>query len=437
MALAVLESEAELSAIRSITPTINKVIAINNYLRSGSLMVQSLFDWHPNTIATPGIYLSRFYPFFERNSSLPTAKLIDRFIEDFTVLFDAFGTCTADPNFVNPETGALLGLRTLGPNRDQCLTVSKEKFRAYLTAILIEHKESVPRKLFFQAVHVAYRCASNQPGEIDSDTHIVYPIHTPIPSKYTAQFAEDFPQAKYILTVRKPIDTTASMIRHLKRTGRIVENYLVAVLYQMLFAGVPTTNGVADSSRALRLEDLHRAPRETMQQLCRWLDLRWDETLMKSTVNGLEWWGDTSSLQVQGFSQAVVARRHDDELPAIDHLRLNVLFAPKNMTWGYQCADADRSVLRKLLILPLLVVPLVMEKEFLLGERKDKLKFTKQNTLFERLPKPIVFCLWFFGIGTLYSYLNIRRYLLSSWISTFAKTRPEVALLQIQSGGGA
>jgi hypothetical protein len=425
-------SSAELSALRAVTPTIEKVVAINNYLRSGSALLQSLFDWHPNTIATPAMYISRFYPFFELNSALPTAKLIDQFINDFSIIFDGFGTCTSDPNFqIHPETGALLGLRTLGGNRDQCLKVNQEQFRTCINAILAEYEENVPRKLFFQAVHVAYRHALNQPGNIDSNTRIIYPIHTPIPSKYTAQFAEDFPDAQYIVTVRKPIDSIAAMVKYLTRVGKIFENYLVAVFMPMLFAGVPTTNGVYHTSRALRLEDLHRAPREMMQEVCRWLDLPWDETLMKSTVSGLEWWGDSGSLQVQGFSEKVVARRHDGQLSPLDVLRLKVLLAPKNSVWGYACADADRSLVRKLMILPLLVVPFIEEIKFLQLERKTKLRFAQRNTLVERLPKPIVLFLWFFGIGSIYSYLNMRRYLFLAWIRTFAKTGPEVALLDL------
>ncbi len=54
---------------------------------------------------------------------------------------------------------------------------------------------------------------------------------------------------------------------------------------------------------------------------------------------------------------------------------------------------------------------------------------SKRNTLIERLPRPIVLLLWFFGVGTLYTYIDIRRGLLNCWLGTFAKQRPEVPIL--------
>jgi len=389
------------------------------------VLLQTLFDWHPKTISTPGIYASRFYYFYERHSTLPKAQLIERFIENFQLLLDPRKPCLAySPT---PIAGEYSGFTRLGADKNQMYLIDEQLFRTCLTAILADY-QVVPRKLLFQAVHVAYRYALGHGSEIDSDTRIVFPLHCPIPNKFTQQFAEDFPQAQYVLMVRNPIDTTASMVKHLNNTNESCF-FLYGFLYQALFGGVPSATGISSRCRAVKLEDLHCSPRETLERLCQWLSLPWDETLMKSTVHGMEWWGGNDSLGVNGFSQAVIAKRHQDQLTKIDVLRLNVLLAPKSRKWSYELAPMDTTLMRKLTVLPLLMVPFVMELEFLKGERKDRISFSSRTVLAESLPRPIAFLLWFSWVGTLLRYVDIRRHLLSAWLYTFAKPTREAELL--------
>ncbi len=162
---------------------------------------------------------------------------------------------------------------------------TRSHFGKCLSAILDDYSTTAPsRKLFFQAVHVAYRYALGQPGEITNNTNIVFPIHSVLPTRHTAQFAEDFPSAKYVLMVRQPINTFTSTVRILSLLGDDLL-FRHASLYPALFGGVATAPLVEANSRAIKLEDLHRSPRETMETLCQWLQLAWDESLMSSTFN--------------------------------------------------------------------------------------------------------------------------------------------------------
>ena len=415
-------TDNELLRLRKLAPSLDKPIAANNYGRSGSVLLQTLLDWHPNTISTPGIYASRLYYFYEQHSRLPKEQLIDKFMHEFELLFDPRRPCLAYSTA--PNAGEYSGFTRLGPSREGSYLIDQQLFRQCLSATLADY-ENVPRKLFFQAVHVAYRYALGQPGEIDTNTRIVFPLHTPIPSKFTRQFAEDFPQAKYILMVRTPIDTTASMVRHLNGTGEILF-FLYGFLYQSLFGGVASAPSAAGTTRAVRLEDLHRTPQKTLERLCEWLELPWHENLMKSTVHGQEWWGGNDSLGVNGFSEAVVAKRHEREMPEIDRFRLNVLLAPKCRRWGYDVCPADTSFARKLIVLLLLVMPFTMEKQFLAKERLNRMK---GNATKRSMVSPLVYLVWFSWFGTFCRYLEIRLRLLKAWLATFAQSTREVQLL--------
>jgi len=415
----------DVPSLRSLTDSLESVVAINNYGRSGSVFLQSLLDWHPDTISTPGIYLSKFYPFFEKFGSLTASQLIDQFIHDFEIMFDARRPCLAySPSM---DAGESCGFTNLGKERNQSHRVDRQLFRSYMFEILADCDGPVPRKLFFKAIHVAYRGALGQPGRLHKNMRIVYPLHTPIPSKYTEQFAEDFPDAKCVLMVRRPIDTTESMVRHLKRRGEICF-FLYGFLYQSLFGGASPAPQL--DCKAVRLEDLHSSPLETMQRLCAWLDLEMDDSLVQSTINGKEWWGDSDSLGVNGFNPSVVAyERHRGQVTAIDRFRMNVLLAKKNAKWGYEVAPADRSILRRLMILPLLFLPFVMEIDFLRAERNERMRGTISGAAAEPLPRPLMSLLWRFGAGTILRYLDIRRSLIVAWCEMFDSSGSEVQLL--------
>ena len=103
---------------------INRVICVMSYQSSGSCLMTSLLDFHPNIISTPDDVLGGFHDFWGEMGHLNRDDLINKFIESYAMLFDA-----RLKNSGNVYSGEILGFTKLGLNRDELLYVDKEKFK--------------------------------------------------------------------------------------------------------------------------------------------------------------------------------------------------------------------------------------------------------------------------------------------------------------------
>ena len=109
------------------------------------------------------------------------------------------------------------------------------------------------------------------------------------------------------------------------------------------------------------MEDLHRAPEENLRKICNWIDLPWDEALLKSTINGKQWWSEKNDLQLSGFNTAFSSESFEEYLSGLDRFRLNILLGRKFAAWEYAVPWWNKNLIAKLLVLPFLVFPFKME----------------------------------------------------------------------------
>ena len=72
---------------------LNRVVAVMTGMRSGSGLMQSLLDGHPNTVATPDCILMGFYEFWDQHGHQPAQELLSSFIDYYACLFDAREEC--------------------------------------------------------------------------------------------------------------------------------------------------------------------------------------------------------------------------------------------------------------------------------------------------------------------------------------------------------
>lgn len=397
------------------TKALKNVIAIKCYGRSGTIFLQSLLDDHPNTITTPGGYFTTLYEFYEQHQTLDANALIDKFINAYAVLFDArkqFGCWGFDSH------ADIMRFAFMGPNQDQILMLDQQTFTDSLRAILLG--QQVTRKFFFQAVHAAYHRTRKPDVRLTSDMHIVFQQHEFVPNEYSSKLMEDFPETRYLLMVREPISTLGSMYRH-------------APAAPSLEGGL--TGGTAplewqSKSAAIRLEDLHKHPEDVMKSVCRWLELPWNDSLLKSTFQGLEWWGDTSSARKNGFVESLPIRC--SAFSAIDEFRLRVLLWPKFKAWNYQCPDWHACLAGRLAVLALLVVPFSMETNNWAAIRNNRLQYWQNRAGSSGLSGCAKYVLWLTWVGVFLRFLQTRGLLIRHWLLLYRPQGQEIRLLPVQ-----
>ncbi|HJP21616.1 MAG: sulfotransferase [Alphaproteobacteria bacterium] len=342
--------------------TLERVVAIFYYGRSGSVFLQSLFDSHPDVLTVPAEHLHDFYPFWSNVASLPAAAQVTAFCDRYDALFEP------------------------GPAH---WGVEREAFSAALEAHLrdqvpdLDH-DPAPRKFFFQAVFAAYAEARGR--EFASQRPwIVFQAHNPLIFAVDG-LLEDFGfELRFLHSLRDPLATMASWFRLAWEKNGPAPDLPGTALIRSIYHAKPIFSGAinlkstsapklspqdlerlaewdASNSRASRLEDLHEAPRQTIEKICAWLDLPWHDTLLESTFDGRPWAQVSTDGSVLAGFRGIVAAAPDDLYHPLDRFRIKLLLADKYRAWKYPLPGwADNRLLKGLVFL-LWPLPFRMER---------------------------------------------------------------------------
>jgi len=332
----------------------DRVVCIMSYTSSASGLMSSLMDNHPNVLMFPDNLLSNFEDFWQKNGHLSLNSLIQNFLEQYPLFFDSRSAPVGLEE--TPESGTARGFTSLGPDRNEYFQLDKSKFKGYMQEYLDDGSE-VSRKLFFQAIHLAYSKVLDR--EVRNPI-IVFGLHSlKFPHRFKS-LMEDFSDVTFLQMVRNPVMATASRFRRQFING-------IAISHFHKFINGVSQGGLMDPStpasgwRAVRMEDLHSNPKKTMQNICNWIDLPWNDVLLESTINGKQWWNEPQSMQISGFSTAFSTQKFEDYLNHLDSFRLYILLSRKCIKWDYKVTWLNKRLIAKFLILPLLLIPFKVE----------------------------------------------------------------------------
>lgn len=323
---------------------IDEVFAIVFYGRSGSVFLQSLFDNHPHVLMLPGTFLMKYFNFWELYGHLLKQELICRFTGYFAPFFDIYSDAE-NGQWAHPAIE--LSFDCMGEDRNESLGIKKNEFTEIMM-ILLEKIDKCSRRVFFQAIHVAYSISLRRASNLDLTRLpiIIYQSHTPYNS--IDLLLNDFPKLKIIHSVREPLQTLGSHFKH----------HLKAYVLRRSYGDAFPFLG-PQRSRAVKLEDLHINPKIVLEKLCAWMGLSWADSLLESTFDGKKWWNLRDSTQISGFNKLIISKNHDDVFFKIDKYRLRVLYWKRYKYWNYE--NKKNNFLEKLILLPLLLLPFKIE----------------------------------------------------------------------------
>lgn len=345
--------EKETSRVRGVPSPIS-VVAVQNYGISGTLFLQSLLDGHPNILMTPALYSHAFYYFWEAHGERSARDLVELFMRHHA-------------NWFTPEGASRdHGLHQMGLGMDEAVFVDAGRFHDALQRIVLgDPAAPCPRKTFFVGTYLAYAEALGK--GVKDPAAVVFPIHS-LPERHARALFEDFPEGKFLHMVREPVQNIGSTVKH------IIHNKLPVNPLECAFAQVacdytmhwghgyyakgdrPFFPDAADRSRAVRLEDFHKNPKATLQALCRWIGIPWDDCLLESTFDGKKWWNRPESPRISGFgTKTIRGDRHNDVTSSFDRARLQGILCRKSAVWGYTAPWEVRAFPFRML-LPLLIL---------------------------------------------------------------------------------
>jgi len=394
---------------------LEQVVCVMTHLRAGSGLMSSLLDGHSNLIGTPDDILLGYYEFWDKYGHLPANQIVSSFLEYYAVLFDAWGTCMCPR--AHPQVGDLLNWTTLGADRNEALHVDQEGFKRVMTD-LVGTEDKINRKLFFQALHVAYAEALGRQVE---DPQIVFGMHIAHAAPLR-KFYEDFPDGKFLQMVRHPISNLGSHFMHYRESGHLSPTTASSAIGVVV--GRPDVPLQRRSQwRGVRLEEIHQNPRETMQRVCDWLQIPWDDALLKSTVNGKQWWNEKSEPQVTGPSDVIISQSFEEYIPAFDRFRLNVLSAKRCLADGYEVKAIYQWTATRLLVLPLLVIPFKIERMCLFSVRQGPP--SSDDSTIKPKSKSVISSI----SGAIHGYYRGRRVMVGAWLRLFTKEHNDLEMI--------
>ena len=347
--------------------SLQTVVALLNYGRSGSGLLDSLIDGHPQIASIPGVLMKGFFArgVWEALRADGAAGLLPRFIETYEVLFDTASSKPVPTGVPREDTvgiGRTEGLANLGPNGDEVMTVDRAAFHAAASQ-MIDAAGEVDQGTLFRIVHRAYDVAAG--GDGAEKPVLFYHIHNP--AEYPlANFLGHFPEARLLMTVREPIQSCESwLLKSIETPADYTENTHRIERILSLFLDF---NFQVRPSAALRLEDLKAEPQATIGRLCAWIGICEAPSLYAQTALGRKWWGDPSGLDYarekggSPFAKACLDYPPGRVFSERDLLVLTTLLEPFRVHAGYAAADASAFEANLQRIRPLLDQPMDFER---------------------------------------------------------------------------
>jgi tetratricopeptide (TPR) repeat protein len=316
----------------------SRLVALLHFGRSGTGLLHSLIDGHPEISTLPSIYLSGFFNSgaWNKIAADGLCGLPERFADEYAVLFDANSTksIASGHGAELSDIGRKDGMTCVGEDRSESLSLDRDIFCSEALRLLKRLGKIDPGS-FLQVVHAAFEKVL---GATTQKHTIFYHIHDP-DNFAKLNFLRFAPDARLVMMVREPIQSCESWVRSDFEKNDGIR--MAARIVGMLFA-IDQVAFRAHNSLGVRLEDLKKRPEETMQSLCSWLGVTETPSLYQMTAQGKKWWGDPTSPDYDGskamapFDDASTKRRIGVVFSEMDQFVLRTLFYPFSVRFGYR-----------------------------------------------------------------------------------------------------
>ena len=363
-------------------PTLpKKITALFHFGRSGTGLLHSLIDSHPEISTLPSVYFSEFFDYFTWKKIIAGGweDMANRFTTIYDVLFDA-SSSTPIPDGYNKfisYMGKKEGLTTVGKDKNEILSLDKKKFIKELKQ-LMSFYDRLDAITFFKLIHSSYEITLQNPYE---KKHIFYHIHNP--EDYAKlNFLSLTPSANLLMMVREPLQNCESWIKKCFYENNYKK--VASRIFTMLF-DIDNSIFQDKNSIGVRLEDLKENPKKTIQALCGWLNIMENDSLYEMTAQGKKWWGDPTSKDYEKdgsspFGKTSINRKIGSVFSNNDQFILNTLFYPFRVHFNYAKENLEQFKKDLLSIKPMLNEMFDFEKKIAEQTKISPEKFIKSGS---------------------------------------------------------
>ena len=310
-----------------------KIIVVGAYGRAGSGLLLSLLDSHPNIINFQDVALSGYQDWWDSLEYHDGIYVMNDFIDLFYVIFEpTFKHPSRTPPAIGNDYGRYSNF--IGNNLDpqQKIYVPLSQFKECLSQIVSKVETSSE---FYRKVHYSLAFALNK--KINHDTIILHGATNATPQRLNFIYNGGFERIWHILMVRDPVYGHFAQINHWieEKEDRKSELFLPDAINMMLKYNL-MLNGWEESSIALKLEQLHKHPKETLKKLIIWLEIPWNDSLLESTFLGKRWQFSNNEKYSEVFNlNRISPDKYNFILNKNDYKLFSLIFHKLYKTWEY------------------------------------------------------------------------------------------------------
>ncbi len=256
-----------------------KIVILFTGGRSGSDLLQSLFDGHNEVSQFPGIlhFTNDLLKIFELKNP---KKIAQKFISLNQFFFDS--------RHNKKERHDKLGKR-----KNEYYVVSKQAFEKNFINFFNKTKKSNLDILV--CLHKAYMFSK---GSQKNKLKIIFlHIHLIENFKNYLKVLNVYKNSKIIVTYRDPLVSMCSTVKNWSAYGKgrymtprnLFTNYL---FHFNIFNDLKKYKKI---TRVVKLEEIHTNSKKTLKKLSNFIGIKYSNTLLHSTYFGKKWWGDSIS----------------------------------------------------------------------------------------------------------------------------------------------
>ena len=183
-------------------------------------------------------------------------------------------------------------LYTLGKNKSNNIKINKKKFIKYLNYYL--NGEDINSKNFFLAIHIAYsKCLKE---DLNNKKLLFYHMHV---CWYLKDFYFDFSNAKTITMIRELKSNIPNRIPSFEKPNEMHLNKTDSIFFKsrsyrnVIFEDFNTLDYlkkfVNKPHRVIKHEDLLTRKKKIMKNFCKYAQISYSQSLLKSTINNKIW----------------------------------------------------------------------------------------------------------------------------------------------------
>ena len=346
--------------------------------RSGSLLVHTLFDGHPEVVSFPSFHMKYDYFTLPDDPMASAQALVKAHPELFDTSKSYFGN-------VGYATSALLG-----DAGDRNAAVNAQDFLGYFEE-LSSQTSRMSRRDFFCAIHVALAKAIGQDPR--TVRYILFHLHDYVEGAVDALLA-DFPRAHFMATIRDPreaVFSTLQVVKQRKKSDASDRDLLEAIYFDMkaYFNLAHRADAfLPDRIRFVDMNVLHRVQESGMRRLASWLGIAFSPILCRTTVLGLTWWGNAADRRrISGFDQTKSTLKFRQHLSPEQIRTIESLFSSVIHAFGYSAPMHRATSMASLFRLARQVGPLAGLRSSIGQAREQAMKRSSfNNPLLRRIP---------------------------------------------------